>query len=86
MILVNFMPLDHRHPVALAELLRSNLEEWPPGGGRGRPALRCPSPPQTLYAVLPEGSFVTADDSFGFVYANDTAAACVLVGEARPPP
>ena len=84
MILVNFMPLDHRHPVAL-ELLRSNLEEAARRAVAEDVRLLVPVSATDVAAVLPEGSFVTADDSFGFVYANDTAAACVLVGEKPLP-
>ena len=84
MALVNFMPLDRSHPVAL-ELLRSNLEEAARRAGAEEVRLLVPDSVADVIAALPEGSFVTADDSFGFVYANDTAAARVLVGEKPLP-
>ena len=80
MTLVNFMPLDRSHLVAL-ELLRSNLEEAARRVAAEDVRLLVPASATDVAAALPEGSFVTADDSFGFVYANDTAAARVLVGE-----
>ena len=84
MTLVNFMPLDRSHPVAL-ELLRSNLEEAARRAAAEDVRLLVPASAADVIAALPEGSFVTADDSFGFVYANDTAAARVLVGEKPLP-
>jgi NADH-quinone oxidoreductase subunit F len=84
MTLVNFMPLDRSHPVAL-ELLRSNLEEAAQRVAAEDVRLLVPASATDVAAALPEGSFVTADDSFGFVYANDTAAARVLVGEKPLP-
>ena len=80
MTLVNFMPLDRSHLVAL-ELLRSNLEEAARRVAAEDVRLLVPASATDVAAALPEGSFVTADDSFGFVYDNDTAAARVLVGE-----
>lgn len=84
MTLVNFMPLDRSHPAAL-ELLRSNLEEAARRAAAEDVRLLVPASAADVIAALPEGSFVTADDSFGFVYANDTAAARVLVGEKPLP-
>ena len=84
MTLVNFMPLDRSHPVAL-ELLRSNLEEAARRVAAEDVRLLVPASATDVVTALPEGSFVTADDSFGFVYANDTAAAIVLAGEKPLP-
>ena len=84
MTFVNFMPLDRSHPAAL-ELLRSNLEEAARRAAAEDVRLLVPASAADVIAALPEGSYVTADDSFGFVYANDTAAARVLVGEKPLP-
>lgn len=84
MTLVNFMPLDRSHPVAL-ELLRLNLGEAAQRVAAEDVRLLVPASATDVVTALPEGSFVTADDSFGFVYANDTAAARVLVGEKPLP-
>ena len=84
MTLVNFMPLDRSHPVAL-ELLLLNLGEAAQRVAAEDVRLLVPASATDVVTALPEGSFVTADDSFGFVYANDTAAARVLVGEKPLP-
>ncbi len=84
MTLVNFMPLDRSHPVAL-ELLRSNLETAARRVAEEDVRLLVPASATDVVAALGEGSLVTADDSFGFVYANDTAASRVLVGEKPLP-
>ena len=84
MNLVNFMPLDRSHPVAL-ELLRSNLEEAARRAVAEDVRLIVPASAADVIDALPEGGYVTADGSFGFVYANDTAAARVLVGEKPLP-
>lgn len=84
MTIVNFMPLDRRHPVAL-ELLRSHLDEAARRVAEEDVLLVVPASATDVAETLPEGSCVTADDSFGYVYANDTACAQLLKGEKPLP-
>jgi NADH-quinone oxidoreductase subunit F len=54
MTLVNFMPLDRSHPVAL-ELLRSNLEEAAQRVAAEDVRLLVPASATDVAAALPEG-------------------------------
>lgn len=84
MTLVNFMPIDRRRPVAL-ELLRSDLPSAAARVSAEDVQLIIPSSAQDVVAALPSEKVFCADDSFGYVYTNDTAAARVLVGEKPLP-
>lgn len=84
MTIVNFMPLDRRHPVAL-ELLRSHLDEAAKRVSEEDVRLIVPSSATDVAEALPEGSYVCADDAFGYVYANDTACDQILKGEKPLP-
>lgn len=84
MTIVNFMPLDRRHPVAL-ELLRAQIDEAAKRAAEEDVRLIVPASAADVIDALPEGSYITADDSFGYVYANDTACAQVVKGEKPLP-
>ena len=87
--IVSFMPAYAAAPVSL-HLLKADVE----GAAKkisaleGEVAVLVPSGEAELAARLGEllgdaARVVTADASLGFVYANDTACACVLKGEKR---
>ena len=84
MTLVNFMPLDRSHPVAL-ELLRLNLGRPRSAWQQRTCACLCPPLPRTFVNRASRGKLCHGGRLLWLCYANDTAAARVLVGEKPLP-
>ncbi|MCC6099729.1 MAG: 4Fe-4S binding protein [Olsenella sp.] len=84
MTIVNFMPASKAAPVA-TDLLRERAGEVVGRASREDVTLLVPRTCEGLMSDLPRDRWVACDDSFGYVYANDTAAAQVLAGEKPLP-
>jgi NADH-quinone oxidoreductase subunit F len=84
MTIVNFMPVSGRAPVSV-DVLRDHLDEAARRAGEEDVTLLVPKGASDLAEKLPSGRVVLADDSFGYVYTNDTAALQVVRGEKPLP-
>lgn len=93
--IINFMPLHEAAPVAL-HLLKADLD----AAATAVSAVAARYAAGEVFVLVPQGDpvaaglaaslgdsarVVEADPSLGFVYANDTACACVLAGEKPLP-
>ncbi len=84
MTIINFMPVYRQAPVSL-RLLEERLDEAVERAASEDVTLILPKGRTDLASRFGEGKVVLADETIGFLYGNDTAAAKLLSGEKPVP-